>query len=282
VRQRTVVNLGSLLGLTSLVIVVAYGHSNVLLAGALYIAVATGLAGLSVSTAVLATSKRKSGIVDVSLEIRSQFVILIAWQIAIVGMLNILASDVAGSRVLSIVAYLLAGLFFVDSYRLVAMADSPIQSGGYIPLNFFGQPRTRRSGFAIFSVTCVLLPLAGSSIKCDIEGVSRPYWSQDPQVCLLMSAMMSVISCVFLYERYRRKVTERYDQNIRYRSKSVVILVSVVSILACLEAIRAIGSYSRYTYVLSAIALIGSAFAVSCLWRVGEHSQGELMSGRTT
>jgi hypothetical protein len=282
-RRRNILNAAMALGFASLAVVIVFAHSDALLAGTLYLAVASFLGVLSVCFAAVAPVATRTSFQGTrfSLEIRSGMLILVAWQIAIVGTLNILAADSTGLTSLFIVPYVLAALFFAGSYRLVSIADSPTQDGGYIPLNFFGQPRTRRLGFVVYTVG-FLLALTIASIECALDGEPRPSILRHPQLSLLMAAITSAISSIFLYERYRGKVTKRYAGGAKGRIQGVTVLASTLCILACAAVIQTVFSYSRYTFVLSAIILLGSGLTVNSLWKIGESTQSDPHEFETT
>lgn len=278
-QQRRIVNAGLILGFVNLAIVMAYLHSNVLLAGALYLTVGGFLCFLSIAMAILLRAP-DGGVFQgtyLSLEIRSRMLLVVGMQVDVVGILNMLAAESTGSQLRLILPYFLAGLFFIGSYRMVSIADSSAQEGGYIPLNYFGRPRARRFLFSLFD-GCALLVLTFASIERAFDARPRRSFLQHPKVGLLMMAITSIISAVLLYERYRRYVTKRYGGVVKDRAQGSIVLIATSSILALAAAIQAFFSFGVYVYVLSAISLVGCALPVSVLWKIGESSQENLSS----
>jgi hypothetical protein len=274
--KRNLLNAGLLLGLADLAILGAYRNSmHILLAGLFYLAVANvlcilGVSLVMVSRAQIGTTFRQT--TSLSLKIRAQMLLLIAWQIAIVGMLNITTTDLSRLHIPFWLNYLLFGIFFFGSLRLVSISDSSDQDGGYVPLNYFGRPRTRRLLFVLFTVLCVLIPLVGASIEFASDGGRRPTAFQHPQLCLLMAAITSVMSAGFLLERYRKAESTKTEG-----AKVFSVTLCVLAVAAIMQSVF---SYGVYVYVLSAFALVGSAIAVLCLWKVGESVQDGFRSPR--
>jgi hypothetical protein len=264
--KRNILNAGLLLGLADLVILGTYRNSmSIVLAGLFYLMVANVVCILSISLAVSSQGRTRTAFRQttfVSLKIRARMLLLISWQVAIVGVLNITAMDLSRARIPFWLNYLLIGLFFFGSLRLVSIADSSNQDGGYVPLNYFGRPRTRRLLFVLFTVFCALLPLVGASVEFAANGGRRPIAFQHPQLCLLMAAITSTMSAGFLLERYRKAP--------RSKTEGSIIFSVALCILAVAAIIQSVFSYGVYLYILSAIALIGSAVTVFCLWKIGE------------
>jgi hypothetical protein len=263
---RKPLNAGLLLGVTDLIIVAVYrGSLDVLLAGLLYLMVANFLCFLGM---ILAAISRRNGTTiyrenaSLSDKFRSQMLVLVAWQLTVIGILEISASDISGSHIPFMIDYCLVGWFFLGSYRLVSIADSSNQDGGYIPLSFFGRPRTRRLVFVMYTVFCALLPLIITSIAYSFQETPRPNAFRHPQLCLLMTAITSAMAAGFLFERYHRSVKDG--------ARGTKVLIVTLCLLAFAAVIQTIFAYGIYIYILSGVALISGAYAVFCLWRIGE------------
>ncbi|MGO8719814.1 MAG: hypothetical protein ACLQMO_11425 [Acidobacteriaceae bacterium] len=264
-------NLGSLLGLLVTVAVIWYLNSPcALVAGIAFLMAADILCLLSVIQAVKLKARK-----GVTLKSRSSFVqegrayvlLLVAWQIAIVGVLSI-SSEIASVSVLHLlIDYISAALYFICSYRVLSVADSAKQDGGYKPFNFFGYPRSRKLIFTIFACYCSILPLTIMSLEDTLASTGwRPIALQSSQACLLMVAIMSVMSGGLLLQRYHGVLAKNKSSN-----KKVYIITLLL--LACTAAIHKSMSYGIYSYVLSAIAIASCAVTLLCLWGIDESTE---------
>src|SRR6185437_16039524 len=93
--KRNALNAGLLLGLADLMIFGAYRNSmHILLAGLFYLMIGDLLCLLGVSLAIISQAQTKTSsqrVKSLSLKIRARMLLIVAWQITIVGMLNITA-----------------------------------------------------------------------------------------------------------------------------------------------------------------------------------------------
>jgi hypothetical protein len=266
---RPIYNSELILGSATLVGLVTFWNSmNLLLPGLLYFMAAVLLCTASICVTVILhrhNREASNNIDSSSLQTRAKVFGLVAWQLAIIGSMNISSADFHKSVIHLVADYVLLGLFFVASYRIVSIADSPEQKDGYRPFNFFGYPRTRRLIFAVFAVYCTICPIILASLEFSIgTGGWRPIAFQSSQACLLAAAIVSTLSAGLILQRYRGVTTE---------AKRPKMWISVVTMLflLCAAAIQVTLSYRVYVYILSFIAVTSSAVALSSLWQIGEN-----------
>ncbi len=241
---------------------------NLLLPGLLYLMAAVLLCTASICVTVISNRRNReasNNIDSSSLQTRAKVLGLVAWLLAIIGGMNISSVNFPKSVIHLVADYVLLGLFFVASYRIVSIVDSPEQRDGYRPFSFFGYPRTRRLIFSVFAVYCIICPITLASLEFSIgSGGWRPIAFQSSQACLLAAAIVSTLFAGLILERYRGVTTE---------TKRPKIWLSVVTMLflLCAAAIQATLSYRVYVYILSVIAVTNSAVALSSLWQIGEN-----------
>lgn len=195
-------------------------------------------------------------------QIRARAFLLVACQLAVVGTLNISTVVSQGTVLDLLIDYSAMIFFFFASYRIVSISDDPRQTGGYIPFNFIGRPRSRRFLFVIFAGYCTICPLTIMSLEVSIiQGGWHPEALRVPQACLLMVALMATMSWGFLTHRYGAARTEG-DK--RYR----VFAGGAAIFFVCTGAIQIMLSLGPYIYVLSLIATAGSTATLCYLWFV--------------
>jgi hypothetical protein len=236
---------GSFLELCILVTVVwCSGFPRLMLAGVLYLIAATYLSIFCVFLATSLRTKQRRGTPEPAtwfLHRRAYLLLLFAWELAIVGWLNIQAFVFAVSPFSVILSYLSVGVFIFLSYKMVALADSSKQDGGSIPLNYFGRPRPRWMFFCGFVYTpigpLIIMSLFWSGHKwC-------PTLLQPPQIWLLLLALLSAMSMVMVFQRYRRAQPNRV--------LAIRVIVPTMCGLACTAALQVIFAYNVYVYLLS-------------------------------
>ena len=164
---------GSLIGAATLVELAYYIHStNALLAGLLYLMIANLLCIICVGLAIrLQLSAKKGNNLELApsvLHIRAHALILAACQIAVIGTLNISAVTTRSTFFHLLLDYSAMIAFFFASYRIISIADSAEQDGGYILFNFIGYPRSRRFLFIVFAGYCTICPLTIMSAEVSI------------------------------------------------------------------------------------------------------------------
>src|SRR5579872_4694437 len=188
------VRAGFVLQLLILLALLWYGRvPRYVLAGAVYLLAASYL-GLYCSVSSIRNQfqnkhqESKSTIADAN----RYALYLSAWQVAMIGVLNIWA--VAYSPIRSfVVSYLSAVIFIVASYKLVALADNSDQDGGYKPISFFGLPRSRKLIFLALVYSPIGM-LAFAGIVILFAWPRCPFPFQPSQLCLLLAALSSVFS----------------------------------------------------------------------------------------
>jgi len=196
------------------------------------------------------------------LQIRTCAFLLVACQLAVVGTLNISTVVSQGSPSDLLLDYAAMVFFFFASYRVVSVTDDARQTGGYIPFNFIGRPRSRRFLFALFAGYCAICPLSIMSLEVSIiRGEWYPEVLRAPQACLLMAALMATMSWGLLSHRYGAASTERHKH---YR----VFAGGAALFILCTGAIQRMLSLGSYVYILSVIAIAGCTAVLYYLWFV--------------
>jgi hypothetical protein len=196
--------------------------------------------------------KQKKGILEPNawlLHSRACVLLLSGCQVAIIGLLYLWPLGISESRVSLIAGYLLAGVFMILSYKLVAIAESAKQEGGSSPLSFFGRPRSRRLLFCalIYSPIgpLVLLSLVWSDWKwC-------PTLLRIPNIWLLLVALLSATSAAMIFQRYRRVAA-----NAANKAWFTIVLVPALLILGFEAVVQVISGDGVYVYGLSSIAIL--------------------------
>lgn len=271
-RLQGIRNLGSLLGLLVTATVIWYRNSpGALVAGIAFLMAADILCLMCVIQAVKLRTRKGTALESGSSFIygRGAYVLLlVAWQIAIVGVLNI-SSEIASISALHLLTdYASAVLYYFVSFQILSLADSAKQNGGYKPVNFFGYPRSRKLIFAIFAGYCTICPLTIISLEDSLARAGwRPVALQSSQACLLMVAIMSLMSAGLIYQRYRGIVTKD-----KRRGAKILGVALLFLICAAITQQR----YGIYVYILSAIATIGCAVSSFCLWQIDENASGDV------
>ncbi len=149
--------------------------------------------------------------------------------------------------------YGLALGFFLITYSLVIVADSPAQRGGYFALRFLGFPRTRRLVFLAFAGYTTMGPLVVSSWLFSVgSGGSRPVEMQSADACLLMACIQSWLCALMMRSRYRSSAS---------RSNAALRMFRVLAtcVLGALAALYVTREYSLYPFALSALSVLGVA-----------------------
>jgi hypothetical protein len=196
----------SLLALAVLAAILWSGYlPNSVETSALYLLAASGvdLYCLLVSLSVRA-QLRKSDSVQVLglLQTRAQVLFLVAWQLAIVGVLHILQDNFAVTSSILVMCGLLLAMCIFLSDRLIAIADRPNQDGGSKPLRARGRPRSRRLFFWVW-IVYPWSTLAGASVMMFIGKGRYPSLFHPPQVCLLLEVVFSAGVAALVFQRYR-------------------------------------------------------------------------------
>jgi hypothetical protein len=244
---------GSLLGLIILAAVIWYGPSaRMLVAGGLYLMIASCLCLASVLLAATVKVKQRRGIAD-SLNwaqgARAYAFLLSAWQLAIVGLLNIWAVDYSRNPVVFALSYVLAVLFIACCSLMVRVTDKSNQAGGAKLLNYFGRPRSRSLFF--YGFCYIISPFLFVGIRVFFLSRPSPAPFQPPQLCLLFATLSNFISTGMVIQRYRQALPDK-----ALASRAIVLTVCA---LISQGVIQMIFRYSTYMYVLSSITFACTA-----------------------
>jgi hypothetical protein len=262
----------SFLGLSILALVAWYGSSTrLMVAGALYLVAATSLCVVCLLLTSGLRAKRRKGIPEPAawrLHTTAFVLLLSAWELAIIGCLNLWSFAFSGSRVSTLRGYLSVGFFLVFSYGLVAIADRSQQEGGSRPLNYFGRPRSRRLLFCAF----VLYPIT----PLVIVGLAWSRWKwcpsllRLPQLWLLLVALSSAMSAGMVFQRYRAATANKAF------GRKVALLT--ICGLASATAIQVFLVYDGYLYSLSSIAF--ACIAATVYWlSLAKETGSSLLTG---
>jgi hypothetical protein len=188
---------------------------------------------------------------------RAEVLFVVAWQLAIVGALNIVANNLVGAAGF-VLSNLLLVMCLAISDRLVALADSADQEGGYKPFPFFGLPRSRRFLFWI----CVVYP---STILIGLGAVlflkRKPYLTplHPPQICLLVAAVFSAGTAGLVFQRYRGVAAGK-----GLTAACWLVALFIVGFAGAYELLLSSGAY---VYVLSSISVVGTVLSAWSLLR---------------
>lgn len=185
--------------------------------------------------------------------------ILAAWQLAILGLLNIwTAGESDASRRVLVLSGLLLALNIVIADRLLSLADSPDQDGGTKPLKFFDRWRSRRLCFWAFFVYPASIPIYLGADFC-ITGAPYSSLLHPPQLCLLLAAVMSAGTAALVFQRYHGLASDK-----RVRAMCALGVVFVVGFAGAFTFLQ---DYSRYVYALSSLTVMCLALSTNLVLR---------------
>jgi hypothetical protein len=251
-------NLTSLLGLLIAAVIIWYrGSPEALISGVVLFMASVIICLRCILRATSLKAKMETALT------RNTLLIFVAWQIAIVGALAISSEVLSISTFHLLADYAAAVLFYFFSYQLLSAIDSSQQSGGYKPVNFFGYPRSRKLIFALFAGCSTILPLTIMSLEDSLATSGwRPTPLRSSQACLLMVAIMSVLSAGLVYQRYRGAAPVD-------RTRGLQIFGIALLLLAFELGIQQMFLSGLYVYVLSAIVVVGCSIEILYLWQIG-------------
>jgi hypothetical protein len=255
------------------VLIIFWRRMDIILSGLLYFVAADVLCMVCVFMAnrLSKSSMGKEASADRVLRTKGEGLLLASCQISILGAMNISSTTWPRSLIHLSIDYLLVAAFFISEYRLLSVADSAQQLGGYIPFNFMGYPRSRRFLFLVFGGYCTICPLAIISLEFSAgTGGWRPPEFQSSQACLLMAAVISSICAGLMAHRYRRGM--KLDKGLRTK-----VFLAAVMFLACTAVAQQALSYGLYTYILSAVAVGGIVTGLFSVWTVGQGNSGDMI-----
>lgn len=262
--KRTATETGArLLGAMILAAIIASSKMpNILEVSAPYL-MASSCAGLySFLTSVAARSELRKGHLDNSKlwfrQSAARIFHLVAWQLAILGALNVCADQLLTTRVVLIVVCLAMIAWVYISDRWVALTDRRDQYGGIRPMKFLGQLRTRRLFFwALIFYPAVSLLLAGFMLFANGRSYPSPF--QPVQFFTLFITVLSAGTAALAFERYRGSPAKK--------QWSSVLLIGVILILFFSGFFWILLGRSLYTFVLSSLTVVSVAVSASLLLR---------------
>lgn len=255
----------SLLGLFVLAMLLWEIRSSArLLPGALYLCVSGYPSLFSQALVASLRMKERKGIPEPAawdLHTRTYVLLLSAWQLALIGSLNMWPFGFPVSWVSVTMGYLLAGAFMIITYKLVAIADSSKQEGGSRPINYFGRPRPRWIFFCAF----VYAPIGPLIIMSQEWADAKwcPAILQPPRIWLLLVALVSIVSLGLIFQRYR--VAGRVEHRV-----GTVLAVGTLLVLVLATVGQIFVGYDLEMYLLSSITVTCMAASVYWLSRARE------------
>lgn len=259
---------GSFLELFVIVVLISYGRSvRPLLPGGLYLVAASYLGLFSLIPASTLLRKQRMGELEPAawaLRRRAYILLLAGWQVAIIGLLNLLQFSFSESWVSIVIGYLSAGIFMILSYKLVAIADDHQQEGGQRPINYFGRPRSRRIFFCGFVYTPIGLLVAFSIVWSDWK--LCPPLLRLPQLWLLLTALLSAASAGLIFQRYRVA-----GVNKALAGKLIAVTFLGLGLAGAIQIF--LDAAAPYLYLLSSMAIACTAMAVYWLSLAKENSE---------
>lgn len=183
---------------------------------------------------------------------------LTAWQLAILGALNICASQFPTSRFVPVIVCSVTIISVYVSDRFVALTDRRDQIGGFKPMRFFGTLRTRRLFFwGLVFYPATTLVLAGCMLYAKDKSYPSPF--QPVQLFILFVAVLSTGTAGLAFERYRGNVAKK--------NWGYVILIGVILVLFFSGFFCWVLGLSFYTYTLSSLTVVTVAVSANLMLR---------------
>ena len=182
--------------------------------------------------------------------------VVAAWQISMLGLLNIWLVAPLGSIGIFLLSNLFLVVWIVTSDRFIALADTPNQDGGYAPLHFFGKQRSRRLlfwAFAVYPSTVVVL----AGVMLFIKMKPYPNLFHPPQLCLLLAAFFSVVVAGLIFHRYHKVPSS--GRRIVICSLAVVLIMGTAGIAEFYSA------SNLNVYPLSFLVVLSISLGSNCL-----------------
>ena len=241
-------------------------NSSALVIGVPYLMLATLISGLCALTVVAHRSRQNHAPLESSITFLTMSPQILFWtavQIMVLGTLNVFDFEryEVGSALRIGISYALVAVFFVACYRLLAIAENPNQTGGYIPLNYFGLSRSRRLLFIAFGgyVNCSLLTIA--SLEVSIEHGWAPHALLPPAASLLMVTIMSLITLLCIANRYRHtpKQSSTLERFIIFFAISCLIGIGFIDVYL---------DHECYLYVLDCLTVLACSLSTVYLSRL--------------
>ncbi len=253
---------GSLLALVVLIGILWYARSPSLNAGSPYLGAAACVGTYCIPNSFFLKVRLRKGEPPQTLwplARRLRVLILVAWQLAVLGLLNIWAAgEPAASRRILVLSGLLLVLSIAISDRLLSLADSPDQDGGTRPLKFFDRLRTRRTYLWGFIVYPASIPTYLSADFC-VTGEPYSPLLHPPQICLLLTAVMSAGTQALVFQRYHGLASDK-------RILAICVL-GVLFVVGSAGAFTFLLDNSWYVYALSSLTVMCLAMSTHLVLR---------------
>jgi hypothetical protein len=197
------------------------------------------------------------------LQTRAQVMLLVAWQLAITGLLNIWSSDTSGFLGIFLLSNVLVAVCIFTWDRLISIADNPSQDGGAQSLSSPGHRRSRRLFFWAFFVY-PLLSLVLAGLMLFVKGKAYPAPFHPPQLCLLLDALFSAGAAGLIFQRYR-------GVSANQTHKATFILVGLLVVGVAIGSQLFVG-WNPYTNLLSTFILLCATLCAYLLWQASNSS----------
>jgi hypothetical protein len=241
-------------------------NPSALVIGLPYLMLATLISSLCALTVAAYRSRQDHALLESSTTFLKMSPPILFWtaaQLMVLGTLNVFdfERDEPGTGLRMTIGYATVVVFFVACYRLLAIAEDPNQTGGYIPLKVFGLSRSRRLLFTAFGgyVNCSLLTIA--SLEVSLEHGWAPHALLAPAASLLMVTIMSLITMLCIANRYRHTPKHSYTLE-RF------IFISAISFLIGIGFIDVYLDHECYLYVLDCLTVLACSLSTVYLSRL--------------
>jgi hypothetical protein len=252
----------SSLGLVVVVAILWYGSEpRRILTGAAYLLLAAFLSFFCLFKVLTIKTRLKTGRLSQSmwlLQTRAQVMLLVAWQLAIVGLLNIWAAESSVLLSILLLSNLLVAVCIFTWDRLISIADSPSQDGGAKSLSALGRPRSRRLffwTFFVYPLSCLVI----ADVMIFARGAAHPALFDPPQVCLLLDALFSAGAAGLIFQRYRGVSASQAHS-------ATFILLWLLVVCVAIGSEVFVG-WHPYIDVLSTFILLCTVLCAHWLWR---------------
>lgn len=216
--------------------------SRLIVAGGPFLAVAALLCFLC-SFELLKVKAQRNQIQSSAL--RAQIILLIAWQLTIVGIAHIWSTRAQAFPGMLLLSYVLIGINVFIWDRLIGMAEDPKQDGGAKPLHWMGLQRSRRLFFCIFSLPLYVPYRFRNYVAA--KGSPYPKAFHPPELCLLLSALFSLGGSILVFHRYRQASVNQTEKRI--------LLIGMLFVFGIFGVSRLFVQTNSYIEILSTLVL---------------------------
>ena len=257
----------SFLGLVVVVAILWYGREpRRIVTGAAYLVSAALLGFFCLFNVLTVKTRMKKDLLSQSMWIRqtrAQVMLLVAWQLAIIGLLNIWSAESSVLLSILLLSTLLAAVCIFTWDRLISIADNPGQDGGAKSLSALGRPRSRRLFFWVFFVY-PLSSLVVADIMIFVGGASHPALFDPPQICLFFDALFSAGAAGLIFQRYRGVSASQVHG-------AAFILIWLLVVCVAIGSQVLVG-WHPYIDLLSTFTLLCTVLLAHWLWRASNSS----------